>query len=80
MAATRVGNMALLLVLFGVVLLGNNMAHGIVRPCPLICLGADYMTCTSSGAEKLSPSCNCCMAPKDCTLHFADGTSDYCGN
>ncbi|KAG8633423.1 hypothetical protein MANES_18G104000v8 [Manihot esculenta] len=49
-----------------------------VYVCPLYCLDVDYMTCPSSGEEKLSPSCNCCLAPKNCTLHLSDGSSIYC--
>ncbi|KAB1213709.1 hypothetical protein CJ030_MR5G004852 [Morella rubra] len=30
------------------------------------------------GDEKLDPKCNCCLAPKNCTLHLADGTSVHC--
>ncbi|XP_065847145.1 proteinase inhibitor PSI-1.2 [Euphorbia lathyris] len=49
------------------------------RACPLYCLQVDYMTCESTGSNKLTPSCiNCCLAPKDCTLHLVDGSSIHC--
>lgn len=48
------------------------------KACPLYCLDVEYMTCKSSGDEKLNPVCNCCLAPKDCTLHLTDGSSIYC--
>ncbi|EFH63669.1 serine-type endopeptidase inhibitor [Arabidopsis lyrata subsp. lyrata] len=46
--------------------------------CPLYCLQVEYMTCRSSGEEKLPPKCNCCLAPKNCTLHLSDSTSIHC--
>ncbi|KAG8633421.1 hypothetical protein MANES_18G103800v8 [Manihot esculenta] len=55
-----------------------GMSPGRAIACPLYCLDVDYMTCPSSGEEKLSPSCNCCLAPKNCTLHLSDGSSLYC--
>ncbi|KAJ4842058.1 hypothetical protein Tsubulata_037974 [Turnera subulata] len=36
------------------------------------------MTCQSSGDKKLDPHCNCCLAPKNCTLHLSGGTSVKC--
>ena len=29
-------------------------------------INVGYMTCKSSGEQRLSPKCNCCTAPKDC--------------
>ncbi|WCJ44243.1 serine-type endopeptidase inhibitors [Euphorbia peplus] len=56
-------------------------AVGIMRAkaCPLYCLEVEYMTCESSGDKKFRPSCiNCCLAPKDCTLHLPDGSYIPC--
>ncbi|XP_021767003.1 proteinase inhibitor PSI-1.2-like [Chenopodium quinoa] len=43
--------------------------------CPQFCYdNLDYMTCPSTGDQKLTPSCNCCLAPTDgCILHFNNG-------
>ncbi|KAJ0232010.1 hypothetical protein HA466_0294840 [Hirschfeldia incana] len=49
-----------------------------VFACPLYCLQVQYMTCPSSGDEKLPPRCNCCLAPKNCTLHLSGSTSINC--
>ncbi|GMP47976.1 hypothetical protein CsSME_00015494 [Camellia sinensis var. sinensis] len=50
----------------------------IVCVCPLNCKAADYMTCDSTGEERLSPPCNCCLAGKGCTIYYPDGTSAIC--
>ncbi|GMY29442.1 proteinase inhibitor PSI-1.2 [Fagus crenata] len=69
---------ALLLVLYGAILLGMNPEEMSAKACPLYCLDVEYMTCQSSGEKKLNPKCNCCLAPKNCTLHLVDGNSVYC--
>lgn len=61
----------------GVVLLGQQGIDGAVA-CPQFCLDVDYVTCPSSGSEKLPARCNCCMTPKGCTLHLSDGTQQTC--
>ncbi|EEF40638.1 proteinase inhibitor type-2 [Ricinus communis] len=63
-----------LLLLYGAISLQATSG----KACPLYCLDVEYMTCQSSGDEKLNPSCNCCLAPKNCTLHLSDGTSLFC--
>ncbi|KAG2691265.1 hypothetical protein I3843_08G002000 [Carya illinoinensis] len=77
--------LTVLLLVYGAILLGSinpqikNFMIMSVKACPLYCLDVEYMTCPSSGEKiKLNPSCNCCLAPKNCTLHLADGTSVYC--
>ncbi|KAI6688928.1 hypothetical protein NL676_025756 [Syzygium grande] len=69
-----------LLLLCGAVLLEMNPRMTVISAvaCPQYCLDVDYMTRPSTGDEKLSPKCNCCLAPKGCTLHLADGTSVSC--
>lgn len=62
----------------GIVLFSDLQDTKAAIACPLYCLDVDYMTCPSSGDEKLTPSCNCCLAPKGCTLHLTDGTQSYC--
>ncbi|CDP10662.1 unnamed protein product [Coffea canephora] len=76
MAINRMnGVMAILLC--GMILLGG--ANVEVEACPQYCLDVEYMTCGNSGTKQY-PSCiNCCLAPKGCTLHLADGTTQYCG-
>ncbi|GLT27090.1 hypothetical protein SLA2020_491290 [Shorea laevis] len=74
MAATKVGILFLVL-LFAAVYTPANVQ---VKACPLYCLDVEYMTCNSSGEKRLNPACNCCLAPKNCTLHLADGTSMNC--
>ncbi|XP_066314092.1 proteinase inhibitor PSI-1.2-like [Miscanthus floridulus] len=68
------------LLLIGVVLLGQQGQEGIegTVACPQYCLEVDYVTCPSSGSEKLPARCNCCLAPKGCTLHLSDGTQQTC--
>lgn len=50
------------------------------KMCTMICLGANYMTCPSTGnATKLSPACNCCLANEDgCTIYLKDGREERC--
>ncbi|KAE8056140.1 hypothetical protein FH972_012934 [Carpinus fangiana] len=69
-----------LLLIYGAILLGiiPEKTRSVVKACPLYCLDVEYMTCQSSGEEKLNPRCNCCLAPKNCTLHLADGSSVHC--
>ncbi|KAF3944964.1 hypothetical protein ACB098_01G122400 [Castanea mollissima] len=72
MGGQKIGIMVILLC--GAILLGS------VNPtnaCPQYCLDYAYMTCPSSGSQKLDPACNCCLA-QGCTLYLADGTSTYC--
>ncbi|XP_017228338.1 proteinase inhibitor PSI-1.2 [Daucus carota subsp. sativus] len=67
--------------IFFLVLLASGMlleAGGVAKACYLYCLQVDYMTCPSSGEEKLEPKCNCCLAPKGCTLHLSGGSSMLC--
>ncbi|KAI8014185.1 hypothetical protein LOK49_LG05G02089 [Camellia lanceoleosa] len=73
MEANRASVLVLLLVC-GMFLLEYNTAEA----CPLYCLEADYMICESSGSQRLSPACNCCLAGKGCTIYFNDGTSETC--
>ncbi|KAF7127691.1 hypothetical protein RHSIM_Rhsim11G0055100 [Rhododendron simsii] len=51
-----------------------------VKVCPLYCLEVEYMTCKSTGNEKLYPGCtNCCfLAGKGCTLYFSSGNPQTC--
>ncbi|KAJ8769859.1 hypothetical protein K2173_008941 [Erythroxylum novogranatense] len=67
-----------LLILYGIA--STDVGSGVVaaKACPLYCLEVDYMTCQSSGYQKLPPRCNCCLAPKNCTLHLTGGTSVQC--
>ncbi|GLT24980.1 hypothetical protein SLA2020_001390 [Shorea laevis] len=75
MASTKEVSILLLLILFAAM---RTPANAQAKVCPLYCLQAQYMTCESSGEEKLKPACNCCLAPKNCTIYLADGTSKYC--
>uniref|UniRef100_A0A1J3ILC6 Uncharacterized protein n=3 Tax=Noccaea caerulescens TaxID=107243 RepID=A0A1J3ILC6_NOCCA len=70
------------LIIIGAVLVGG-VIPGVTTTktaiaCPLYCLQVEYMTCLSSGDDKLPPRCNCCLAPKNCTLHLSDSTSIHC--
>ncbi|GFP81398.1 proteinase inhibitor psi-1.2 [Phtheirospermum japonicum] len=45
--------------------------------CPQYCVEIEgvYMICSSSGSQKLNPTCvNCCLTPPDCKLYRGDGT------
>ncbi|EHA8588615.1 putative proteinase inhibitor PSI-1.2 [Cocos nucifera] len=79
MACTKLPVMMLLL-LSGMVLFAElQSSTGGVMACPQYCLvDVEYVTCTSSGDQKLPARCNCCNAPKDCTLHLSDGTRVSC--
>ncbi|KMT20121.1 hypothetical protein BVRB_1g001380 [Beta vulgaris subsp. vulgaris] len=50
--------------------------------CPQFCYdNLDYMTCRSTGSQKRTPSCNCCIAPDNdgCILYFTNGdTPIFC--
>ncbi|KAB1204730.1 hypothetical protein CJ030_MR8G002618 [Morella rubra] len=69
-----------LLLVYGVILLGNYPEKIMsAPPCPFPCfVDVEYVTCPSSGDKKLDPQCSCCLAPKNCTLHLADGTLIQC--
>ncbi|XP_019084969.1 PREDICTED: uncharacterized protein LOC104712786 [Camelina sativa] len=66
MATHKIWVMSLIIV--GAILGGVIPETKTVIACPLYCLQVEYMTCSSSGDEKLPPRCNCCLAPKNCTL------------
>ncbi|EPS62184.1 hypothetical protein M569_12608 [Genlisea aurea] len=44
------------------------------KACYLICFDAAYMTCPSTGLQKLAPACNCCLAGSGCKIYAADGS------
>ncbi|CAO2203031.1 unnamed protein product [Urochloa humidicola] len=75
MAASRVYTTCALI---GLMLLGLGQERMEATACPLYCLDVAYVTCPSSGAEKLPARCNCCLTPKGCTLHLSDGTQMAC--
>ncbi|XP_022719793.1 uncharacterized protein LOC111277662 isoform X2 [Durio zibethinus] len=66
-----------ILVLFLLYVLSSS-ANVEAKVCPFYCLDVVYMTCKASSDEKLKAECNCCLAPKDCTLHLSDGSSVDC--
>ncbi|EPS62185.1 hypothetical protein M569_12609 [Genlisea aurea] len=43
------------------------------RFCPLFCFRSEYMTCPSTGYERLPPQCNCCLAGPGCKIYGFDG-------
>jgi hypothetical protein len=63
----------------GVILLSINPTTVSARTiCPLYpCMASTsgYMICPSSASTQLNPPCNCCYAPKGCTIYYASGTS-----
>ncbi|KAH7677471.1 Proteinase inhibitor I20 protein [Dioscorea alata] len=72
-------SVALFLLLSGMVLFGDIQCRTLQKICPLYCLeDVKYMTCESSGNEKLDPVCNCCFAPQNCTLHLTNGNQIHC--
>lgn len=59
----------------GAIILGSNLKSVDGSMCRKKCFAdAAYMTCPSSGAQHLRPSCNCCLAPNGCTIYKKDGT------
>lgn len=76
MAGAKKVGLLVIFLLYAALLSSETTAKA--KACPLYCLDVEYMTCKSSGDEKLNPVCNCCLAPKDCTLHLTDGSSIYC--
>ncbi|KAI3464348.1 hypothetical protein Pfo_021011 [Paulownia fortunei] len=73
-AATRFQVLAILMC--GMFLLGINLVSVSIEACPLICYDVVSMTC--NGTTVNPTRCNCCGAPKGCTLHLANGASVYC--
>ncbi|PKA53132.1 hypothetical protein AXF42_Ash009862 [Apostasia shenzhenica] len=71
-------SLGLMLILCGIILQCEVEEIKGALACPLYCLDVKYMTCTSSGGERLPGRCNCCLAPKGCTLHLTDGTTRFC--
>ncbi|KAK4284962.1 hypothetical protein QN277_001722 [Acacia crassicarpa] len=63
-----------LFLIFGAMVVDENVKMVSGKLCPQICYDAGYMTCPCSGNQHLSPSCNCCMAPTGCTIYNANGT------
>ncbi|CAO2174198.1 unnamed protein product [Urochloa humidicola] len=81
MATARLHHITCALLLIGLVLLGQGQGQEGMEAavaCPQYCLEVDYVTCPSSGSEKLPARCNCCMTAKGCTLHLSDGTQQTC--
>ncbi|WOL17572.1 hypothetical protein Cni_G26365 [Canna indica] len=67
--------LAIVLLLSSAVIL--QCAEG--KVCPFLCVQAEYMTCKSSGDEKLQPVCNCCLAPQGgCTIYLTNGSKLEC--
>ncbi|OAY64864.1 hypothetical protein ACMD2_26531 [Ananas comosus] len=77
MGRTRL-SMAPFLVLSGILLVGLFQSSAKAVACPQYCLDVSYVTCTSSGKERLPARCNCCLAGKGCTLHLSDGSQMTC--
>ncbi|XP_010521150.1 PREDICTED: proteinase inhibitor PSI-1.2 isoform X2 [Tarenaya hassleriana] len=71
-------NQMMSLFVLGVILAVGLGSAASARACPQYCLDVDYVTCPFSGNEELPSRCNCCMAPKGCTLHLSDGSSIHC--
>ncbi|KAL9260083.1 hypothetical protein AKJ16_DCAP24602 [Drosera capensis] len=73
--------MAVLLVC-GIILMGPTMDMSCgAAACPLYCLDVDYATCSSSGDEQRSASCNCCLSGltgSGCVLHLTGGGTITC--
>ncbi|KAK9758166.1 hypothetical protein RND81_01G212000 [Saponaria officinalis] len=79
MASKKLGLIVLLA--FGIILMNKieiMEAQEEDKVCPLICYEAKYMTCLKMGDKHLEPVCNCCLAPKGCTLHLQNGQNLYC--
>ncbi|KAM3711602.1 hypothetical protein ACB098_01G122100 [Castanea mollissima] len=75
MAGNKVGVIYLLL-LSSAILLVFNPEIASAKVSPQYCTqDAGYMTCPSSGNKQLNPPCNCCLAPKGCTVYHANGTA-----
>ncbi|KAL1324888.1 hypothetical protein HN51_035003 [Arachis hypogaea] len=75
MAFNKVGVIFLVMVICGMIILEGEVKR--VEGCEQVCYEAAYMTCPSSasGEEHLSPACNCCLAPRGCTLYNSDGST-----
>ncbi|EYU22804.1 hypothetical protein MIMGU_mgv1a025135mg, partial [Erythranthe guttata] len=56
--------------------LESNAQYASAKVCPLYCIinQGIYMTCPSSGSQKLEPVCNCCLAKTGCKLYRDNGT------
>ncbi|KAL9271793.1 hypothetical protein AKJ16_DCAP12057 [Drosera capensis] len=66
----------------GIILMGPTMDMSCgAAACPLYCLEVDYATCSSSGDEQRSASCNCCLSGltgSGCVLHLTGGGTITC--
>ncbi|KAH6765125.1 serine-type endopeptidase inhibitor [Perilla frutescens var. frutescens] len=78
MAAKHTARLCSWALLIAMVLVVSNVECARPKLCLLYCLvnPGNYMTCPSSGDEKLRPACNCCLAQSDgCNIYSANGTS-----
>ncbi|KAK9758167.1 hypothetical protein RND81_01G212100 [Saponaria officinalis] len=72
---------SVILLIFVVILTlrGSHVKEVNAKICPQICFDAyAYMTCPTSGNERLNPPCNCCMAPFGCTIYYSNGSPVSC--
>ncbi|XP_072985161.1 uncharacterized protein [Typha latifolia] len=76
MACIRLSATCILL-LSGILLLGGLQSSMEAIACPQYCLQVDYVTCASTGGQKLPSRCNCCNL-KNCVLYLSDGTQVTC--
>nr|XP_009768792.1 PREDICTED: proteinase inhibitor PSI-1.2-like [Nicotiana sylvestris] len=62
--------------------LGSKVENANAKACLQKCNNeVEYMTCPSSGDEKIMPTCtNCCLAEVGCKLFRADGSLICVGN
>ncbi|GMH24312.1 hypothetical protein Nepgr_026155 [Nepenthes gracilis] len=77
MAATFKLNLMALLLVYSMILLAQTDETWGARACSPVCSSdVSYMTCPSSGDEKLPASCNCCQsgATTGCILYSSNGT------
>ncbi|XP_006650546.1 proteinase inhibitor PSI-1.2 [Oryza brachyantha] len=71
------------LLLCGLVLIGSlqsTEAQGGGKICPQFCYdGIEYMTCPSTGSQRLKPVCNCCLADENgCAIYLNNGQVVNC--
>ncbi|KAL9271791.1 hypothetical protein AKJ16_DCAP12055 [Drosera capensis] len=81
MVASVSNSKLLVVLLYGLLIMGPVKRSWGAEACPLICRDLEYATCPSSGTKELSASCSCCLSGltgSGCTLHFSDGTTETC--
>ncbi|KAL9248624.1 hypothetical protein AKJ16_DCAP13147 [Drosera capensis] len=79
MASNLILIRASVLLIFGLILLGQVHESSCQGSCPFICVETDYMTCPATGDEHLKAPCNCCFENSTgCVIYATAGYTIQC--